>query len=147
MARAPAQGKTLILGNRYLLFRLPAVFLFAACGGAVDETGPLRPTLGSIQGRVFNRTCGGSNCHLDVIKESGLSLKPGESHRSLVNAPSAQIVGVRLVAPGDPEASYLVRKLEGRGLVGDRMPLGKSPLTREEIDVIREWIRRGAPDD
>jgi hypothetical protein len=131
-----------------ILFVLSATLPLAACGGgAVDETGPLRPSLRSIQGRVFNRTCGGSNCHLDVIKESGLSHKPGESHRSLVNAPSAQIVGVRLVAPGDPDSSYLMRKLEGRGLVGERMPQGKPPLTREEIGVIREWIRRGAPDD
>jgi hypothetical protein len=51
-----------------------------------------------------------------------------------------------LVAPGDPEKSYLLRKLEGRKIVGERMPLGKPPLPAEMIAVIRKWVETGAPD-
>ena len=50
------------------------------------------------------------------------------------------------VKPGDPDGSYLIRKLEGGRIVGERMPLGSAPLPPETLAVIREWIARGAPD-
>jgi len=53
-----------------------------------------------------------------------------------------------LVAPGDPEASYLIHKLEGRaGIAGDRMPQGGPFLSSADIAVIRSWIQAGAPNN
>jgi len=53
-----------------------------------------------------------------------------------------------LVIPGDPESSYLVRKLEGRDINGLRMPRNGPPyLTDGQITVIRRWIEIGAPRD
>jgi hypothetical protein len=48
------------------------------------------------------------------------------------------------VRPGDPDASYLIQKLEGRAAVGARMPLGAPALPQATIDVIRQWITQGA---
>jgi hypothetical protein len=52
------------------------------------------------------------------------------------------------VIPGDPQNSYLIRKLEGRDINGERMPRGTGPfLTEGQIIVIRKWIEDGAPNN
>jgi hypothetical protein len=51
------------------------------------------------------------------------------------------------VAPGRPDDSYLVHKIEGRAAVGARMPLGGPFLDDATIAVIRDWIARGAPNN
>lgn len=48
------------------------------------------------------------------------------------------------VAPGDPDSSYLVQKIEGSAAVGARMPIGRPPLDAEAITLIRQWIAAGA---
>jgi hypothetical protein len=57
--------------------------------------------------------------------------------------------GAVRVIPGDPENSYLVQKLEGHsGIVGQRMPRTGGPyLTEGQMQIIRRWIARGAPND
>ncbi len=62
----------------------------------------------------------------------------------LVNVPSAEVPALMRVAPGDPNNSYLIQKLEGTAAVGGRMPLGGSPLPQATISVIRQWITNGA---
>jgi hypothetical protein len=52
---------------------------------------------------------------------------------------------VMLVAPTDPDASYLIRKLENTaGITGSRMPLNAAALPQSDIDQIRDWILAGA---
>ena len=51
------------------------------------------------------------------------------------------------MAPGDPNNSYLIQKLEGTASVGAQMPLGAPALDQANIDVIRQWISDGAIDD
>lgn len=49
------------------------------------------------------------------------------------------------VLPGRPEASELVRRIQG--LARPRMPFDGPPyLSEAEIDLIRDWIRQGARD-
>jgi mono/diheme cytochrome c family protein len=68
------------------------------------------------------------------------------------------IVGVKarfradldLVTPGDPDASFLVMKLEAKTAsspVGAPMPAGFEPLSAAEVDRIRRWILQGARND
>lgn len=47
------------------------------------------------------------------------------------------------IVPGTPLASEVVRRLHG--LSRPRMPLGGEPLAPDEIRVIEEWVRAGAP--
>jgi hypothetical protein len=63
-------------------------------------------------------------------------------------ASAAKPDAVRVI-PGDPDNSYLVRKLEGGpNIVGERMPRTGGPyLTDGQMLVIRQWIRRGANND
>jgi hypothetical protein len=52
------------------------------------------------------------------------------------------------VAPGDPETSYLVHKLDGRSsIVGSRMPQGGPFLSTTEINAVRAWVTAGAPNN
>ncbi len=55
------------------------------------------------------------------------------------------------VTPGQPDNSYLVHKVQNTHLdvggSGFQMPIGRSPLTQTEIDLIRAWISAGAKQD
>jgi hypothetical protein len=74
----------------------------------------------------------------------GLRLDAGNSYALLFNMPSMQVPGILRVAPGDPQNSYLVQKIEGRAAQGGRMPLGRNPLPQASIDLVRSWIAGGA---
>ena len=60
----------------------------------------------------------------------------------LVGIDSNQQSGTPRVAPGNPDGSYLIQKLEGAVV---HPPTGA--LTQPVIDVIRQWITDGAIDD
>jgi hypothetical protein len=56
--------------------------------------------------------------------------------------------GLVRVVPNDPDASFLVMKLEGGpDLAGERMPFGGSRLPDADIQLVRDWIEAGAPRD
>lgn len=74
----------------------------------------------------------------------GLRLDAGFSYASLVNMPSFYDSTLLRVKPGDPEASFLIQKLEPAPAFGDRMPLTGCCLQQVTIDVIRQWIQDGA---
>ena len=121
---------------------LAAGLVLMACGVKPPR---VEPRLSVIQERVFNRYCAIPSCHSGYFAESKLSLAAGESRKSLVDVPSFQRPDLMRVAPGHPEASYLVKKLEGVEIVGEPMPNGRTPLPPELILAVREWIARGAP--
>jgi hypothetical protein len=52
-------------------------------------------------------------------------------------------MGLLRVKSGDPENSFLMRKLRALG-PGDSMPQGTPPLSEAIIDMIGDWIARGA---
>ena len=64
-----------------------------------------------------------------------------------MNVTSTQVPSLKRVTPGDPEASYLVHKIEGRpGIVGTRMPRSGPPfMTDGQILILKRWIELGAP--
>jgi hypothetical protein len=80
---------------------------------------------------------------LDIVQNSIEALfgAGGEGRRSTQ-------VGDLLVAAGNPDASYLIEKIEAveqRPLVGDRMPPPPaSPLPRRVVADLRRWINEGA---
>ena len=110
----------------------------------------LSATLSSIQSNIFTPTCATAGCHSSGSVGGGLVLEAGSSFADLVGTDgqgvaSSQQPAVKRVAPGDPDNSYLIMKLEGTA--GSRMPRGQAPLTAEEIAVIRQWITEGARDN
>ncbi len=48
------------------------------------------------------------------------------------------------IEPGASAESYLVKKMRGTGIEGQRMPLGKAPLPNDVIAIVARWIDEGA---
>lgn len=96
---------------------------------------------------VFTPTCATSGCHSGAAPPAALNLEAANSHAMLVGIASSQDMGLLRVNPGNPNASYLIQKLEGTASSGQQMPPTGNPLAQAEIDVIRQWITDGAVDD
>lgn len=142
---------------RLLACVIPLTAFLAGCDENLsDLTGPtpnLTPTFTSIQREIFSTqdssgrlAC--TQCHTNVGRNpaAGLNLVDGASFAALVGRPSVQKPGETFVIPGDPDNSYLVKKLEGTvGIVGLRMPRNNGPfLEPGQMLVIRRWIKEGA---
>ena len=146
--------------DRTSLALLLAAALATGCGGGSggssageppDDPPPASPPFGAnfseIQAEVFTPTCAVSGCHTGGAAPQGLRLDEANSYALLVDVASAEAPSILRVAPGDPDNSYLIQKLEGTASVGGQMPLGGTPLPQASIDVIRQWIVDGAIDD
>jgi len=150
------------------------LLLVSACGGgnySPDGGGGTPPsvTLSEIQDAVFTNKCGG--CHGPSGEGlSGTEPPPGvdsialdfstkdKSYDGLVGlsgrlsvqsgCPPLLSCGFRVV-PGDPDFSYLIRKLENTDISPGttQMPKGGASLTPGEIGLIRDWIANGAKND
>lgn len=101
------------------------------------------PTLTQLQNDIFTPRCSG--CH--PPSGGGLDLRAGHTYSSTVNVPSSENPSLMRVKPGDPDNSYLYRKLVGSGISGARMPAGGPFLTQSELDRVRGWILAGAPNN
>lgn len=132
------------------------VLLLAGCGKLNEVTDPgggggdpidATATLARVQTEVFTPTCALAGCHGAIGAQSQLQLTPAASYANLVGRPSVELTQVLRVAPGDPANSYLYRKITGAGITGERMPIGLPPLSDAQIRLVRDWIRRGAPND
>jgi mono/diheme cytochrome c family protein len=93
---------------------------------------------------VFNAQC--AVCHAGSSPPEGLNLSQAYAYESLVNVNSSEQPSVKRVHPGQPDNSYLVRKIEGVvSIDGDRMPADGPPyLSSAQIDTVRLWIANGA---
>jgi hypothetical protein len=109
-------------------------------------------TFATLQRRVFTASCATASCH-GAGGAGGLTLTAGASYASLVGVPAtnpvARDAGLLRVVPGDPDASFLLRKLQAalRPGEGAPMPFVGSALPPASIDLVRRWIAAGAPAD
>ena len=135
----------------------PAVAISLCLGACGTVKSPTEPppdaggpvfTFSQIQAQIFTPNCVKADCHDAATAQNGLILEAGQSYALLVNHPSLGSALPR-VTPGDPERSYLIKKLRGDpDITDDRMPLDGPPfLTPEQIAGIAGWIREGAKND
>lgn len=132
-----------------------ALFLFTGCGsdpaGTNGDGGgggngggngtTTQPTFTNVQ-FVLNDNCGGSGCHINE-RTSGVRL---DSYSNVINSVGDQY-DKNIVQPNEPDNSPIVDKIEPSPQFGDRMPLGGSALSDDEITLIRDWINEGAQDN
>lgn len=103
-----------------------------------------------IERRVFRASCSTASCHGEG-GAGGLVLTGRRAYADLVGVPAsnpaAAAAGLLRVVPGDPDRSFLLRKLEGtlRPAEGDPMPRVGTQLPADLIELIRRWIAAGAP--
>ena len=111
------------------------------------------PTLTSLQAQIFTPKC--ALCHVTGGTGSAtanLFLDSAQtSFDNLVNVPSTEAPSLKRVEPGNPDASYLIHKLEGTAApeggrcCPDRMPASGPPfLSDQEVKKVRDWISDGA---
>lgn len=94
-----------------------------------------------IQDKVFTPTCAISGCHISNSVDPDLSA--GQSLNSLKNVMSSK-PPLLYVYPAHSDSSYLINKLRGIDIQGERMPLNRQPLSASVIDSIAAWIDNGA---
>jgi hypothetical protein len=113
-------------------------------GRPISDTPSANSDFQEIQDTIFTPVC--TACHVGAGAPQGLRLDAGNSYALLVNVASAEAPGTMRVNPGNPNASYLVQKIEGTAAVGVRMPANGPPyLPQDRIDLVRRWIAAGAP--
>lgn len=94
---------------------------------------------------IFVKEC--SDCHGGERPKKGLDLSADKGFANLVGKRSTEVPELLLVAPGDPENSYLWHKLQHTAKEGKGMPRGvfsSRKLPEKELQVIRQWIEQGA---
>ncbi|NIX01217.1 MAG: hypothetical protein GWN13_23845, partial [Phycisphaerae bacterium] len=123
---------------------------FSDSDEAIFAVQPPQVTFTQIQQNIFNQSCAFSGCHDGGSNQlpGVMDLREGMAFQSIVNVQSIEIPQLNRVEPGQPDSSYIVWKIEGRqGIQGQRMPLGGSPLSQEKINMMRDWILNGAPNN
>ena len=93
----------------------------------IDFNAQIRP--------ILNKNC--ITCHGGVKQNGGFSVLFREE--ALGNTES----GKPAIIPGDPEHSEFIRRITTHD-TEERMPLEKNPLSQDEIDLLRTWVKQGA---
>jgi hypothetical protein len=97
---------------------------------------------GDIMEILNRRSCTASGCHGGG--QGGLTMTSASvAYANLVGVVSPNSGEVRVI-PGNSAGSYVIKKLEGRQSVGERMPLSLTPLGPNDLQNIKNWIDQGA---
>jgi hypothetical protein len=87
--------------------------------------------------RIIKKQC--TSCHTGSRPPMGLSLIPSKI-AAAVDAPSREMPQLKLLDTASPEASYILKKIEGaKDITGSRMPKGKH-LAEADLEVLKAWI-------
>lgn len=116
---------------RYLLYFCSATFaiIAAGCGEKrIEFSAQVKP--------ILNKHC--ISCHGGVKRNGNFSVL--FRHEALDTTES----GKRGIVPGDPDHSELMRRITSSD-PEVRMPYKEEPLSPEQVEILREWIRQGAP--
>ena len=84
---------------------------------------------------ILNKKC--IACHGGVKAKSDFSLLFRE------DALKAAKSGKYPIVPGEPAKSEMIRRITEKD-EEERMPYKHDPLTKEEISILKKWIRQGA---
>jgi hypothetical protein len=106
---------------------------------------------------LFVVSCSTASCHGAGAHPPDLDpdADPSSLRRALLGVASEERPDRPYVKPGDPQASYLVDKIEGRLVdsecadhdCGSRMPARNAALSPEARAAVLAWIADGAPDN
>jgi hypothetical protein len=148
-----SESNNVLAAKGFLL--APLLLALVACtagnGEGLDQNGqpiPIGPTTPSdfqqIQDTIFTPIC--TACHIGANAPQGLRLDAANSYAMIVGVASNEVPSLMRINPGNPDASYLVQKIQGNAAQGVRMPANGPPyLTQAQIDLVRGWVAAGAP--
>ena len=125
--------------------------------GPADPDAGGGPTFAELSSAILMPRCAG--CHDGDTFSPSPDLRGEAAHGRIVSVASSLPGGMSLVEPGDPDGSYLYRKVAGthgaicdelelpREDCGEQMPRGTGavPLDDAELALVETWIATGAP--
>jgi Copper type II ascorbate-dependent monooxygenase, C-terminal domain len=124
--------------------------------GTIDAS--KKDTWSIIQDSIFTPSCAKSGCHAAATdatyNQHNLILTASLAYDNLVNKAvkntAASADGLVRVKPGDYSKSFLFHKTDcsaghHTANYGNTMPLGGPYLTVGQIELIKQWITKGAP--
>ncbi len=126
------------------------------CYDSDPQVAPEQPTtLSSVASSIFAPSCTFSSCHGELaVAGLDLSLTGAALHTALSEHVVKADTALPLIAPGDPEGSWLYRLLSRCDPLNDagdavaHMPLNAPFLLDDELVAkLRAWIEAGAPND
>ncbi len=108
--------------------------------------------------QLLQTNCSGSGCHDGSSPTFNVDQNEADLYADLVNVtplnPAAADKANKLIYPGDPGRSFLLRKIShgtSAGLAleqpdeGNYMPYNITALEDNEIELVRQWVLFGAP--
>jgi Copper type II ascorbate-dependent monooxygenase, C-terminal domain len=123
------------------------------------KSDPGESSFTKIQKEILNVSCAKSGCHASTgdaaFAQHGLVLAEGASYNNLINIipknTAATAAGLSRVKPGESLRSLLYHKIicddaHHVSGFGQTMPLGGPYLSAGQIQFIKEWIDKGAPE-
>jgi hypothetical protein len=126
----------IIMAAAGLMIFGPFCFCFGQVSGASSAQAPDNVMT------IIKQSCAVTGCHAGKYPASGHSYEPDKFAASVVDAPSLEAPGLKIVDTAAPEKSYLLAKIKGKpGIVGKRMPADRDPLTDDQIRQIEDWIK------
>jgi len=121
--------------NNKLRLLIPAIVILSAVFFYVALS-PRRVDFNTQVKPIFNKKC--IVCHGGVKRQADFSLL-FRSEALAINKS-----GKPAIIPGDPDHSEMIRRLTLKD-PEERMPYRQAALTNTEIDILRTWIKEGAP--
>lgn len=110
-----------------VLVAVVAIFTFSSRKSEVDFNTQIKP--------IFNKKC--ISCHGGVKRKAGFSLLFRSEALAVNESGKAAIV------PGKPGESELIRRITADD-PEERMPYKHEALSKDEIELLRTWIKQGA---
>jgi hypothetical protein len=111
-----------------------------------EPSSPPPPSFARDILRIFTnngpKTCAQAGCHSGAHPQANQNLDKDHAYTSIVNVTSSEQPKLKRVLPGDASNSYLYQKV-----ASGAMPRSGGPLTPADIDLIRQWINAGAPNN
>ncbi|MES2775100.1 MAG: DUF1553 domain-containing protein [Bacteroidota bacterium] len=106
---------------------LAATLLLQLRSNKIDFSADVKP--------IINKKC--ISCHGGVKKQGGFSFLFREEALAVTES------GKPAIIPGDPDGSEMIRRLTLND-PEERMPYKHEPLSKEEISILKSWVKEGA---
>lgn len=124
--KKPFPPKTFMIAA--LLLAVPVAYIaWPGKGKPVDFSSEVKP--------ILNKKC--ISCHGGVKAQGGFSVLFREEALAVTES------GKPAIIPGDPEGSEMIKRLVSSD-PEERMPYKHEPLGKEEISILKRWIKEGA---
>src|SRR4051812_15268080 len=122
-----SRKKIIFIAAILIVAVLASAWLINISSSHIDYSTQVKP--------IINKNC--ITCHGGVRAKGNFSLLFRDSALKKTKD------GKYAIVPGDPERSEMIQRITSND-PDERMPYHHEPLSKEDVDVLRKWIKQGA---